>query len=130
MTILNEQTQEKITLTKESLMDFCGTEVWYKHPIFKKYTYTEGVQYVAEQGGAYWLLEKIFACQMCVAKLAHQPFVVWELKKNKLEEGAILTCTDGNENYLYHENIIVTDFPLDEIKFYLTDDVLLLPSEY
>ena len=55
------------TLTPEELeaglRQFYGTEVWYRHPLFRKCLYTEGVQYLAEHGGAYWLLDLIFGFQ-------------------------------------------------------------------
>lgn len=117
-------------LNQENLKQFSGTESWFRHPAFKNCLYTEGVQFVAEQGAAYWLLDKIFACQTCIGKLANEPFVSWELIRNKEGNGARLECTDGNCNPLYSENIIYTDFPLQSIKFYFIDNVLLLPSEY
>ncbi|MAM34884.1 MAG: hypothetical protein CMH28_07410 [Micavibrio sp.] len=120
----------RITLQEQDLKNFCGTEVWYRYPAFKAYLYTEGVQYVAEHGEAYWLLDKIFACHACVPKLSGEDFCSWELKKNVEGQGARLICTDGNYNELYSESILYTDFPLQSIKFYCVNDVLLLPSEY
>ncbi len=118
------------TLREQDLANFYGTEVWYRHPAFKNYLYTEGVQYVAEHGEAYWLLDKIFACHACIAKLSNENFCSWELKKNAEGQGARLVCTDGNYNELYSESILYTDFPLPSIKFYCVNNVLLLPSEY
>ena len=45
------------TLQQADLRQFTGTETWFRHPLARKVLYTEGVQYVAEQGGAYWLLD-------------------------------------------------------------------------
>ena len=39
-------------------------------------------------------------------------------------------CDDGDGNVVYEKPIPFTDFPLSEITFYFTDDVILLPSEY
>ena len=117
-------------LRAEDLRNFCGTETWFRHSLYRKYLYTEGVQYVAETGGAYWLIDKIFDCQSCVSILQNQEFCVWTLKLNEQGEGARLTCTDGNEQELYAENIIFTDFPLTQIRFYFQNNVLLLTSEY
>ena len=121
---------ETPTLKAEDLRHFFGSETWFRHSLYRKYLYTEGVQYVAETGGAYWLIDKIFDCQSCVPTLTNQEFCVWTLKLNVEGQGARLTCTDGNLNELYAENIIFTDFPLTQIRFYFQNNVLLLTSEY
>ena len=43
---------------------------------------------------------------------------------------AKLTCTDGNLQEVFTEKLDFTDFPLESIRFYFTDSVILLPSEY
>ena len=40
------------TLSKSDLTQFTGSENWYRHGINRNVLYTEGVQYVAEHGGA------------------------------------------------------------------------------
>jgi len=40
-----------------------GTETWFHHPLNRKVVYTEGMQYVAEKGGAYWLIDEIALIQ-------------------------------------------------------------------
>ena len=114
----------------EDLNQFTGTENWYRTLLFGDYLYTDGVKYVAEEGGAYWLIDKIFACTAHIEKLKSEEFLVWELIRNNKSEGAKVICTDGNCNELYSEEIEFTDFPLRSIKFYFTNNVLLLPSEY
>jgi len=47
----------KKTLSKSDLAQFTGSENWYRHGINRNVLYTEGVQYVAEHGGAHWLLD-------------------------------------------------------------------------
>ncbi|MBI1302074.1 MAG: hypothetical protein GC137_10555 [Alphaproteobacteria bacterium] len=127
----HSQTSDQSTiLTLADLDHFHGSEQFYRLPLFRKFIYTEGVQYVAEKGAAYWLLEKIFACQSCVATLSNQPFTVWTLEKKPEGHGATLTCSDGNNAELYSENIVFTDFPLQSLTLWLTDNTLLLPSEY
>jgi hypothetical protein len=61
--------------------------------------------------------------------VAGEGFQVWTLKVND-DRTASLFCDDGNDNIVYTQHIEFTDFPLDEIKFYSTDNVILLPSEY
>ena len=117
-----------MTLRESDLNQFHGTEKWYRHPLFRAYTYTDGVQYVAQHGGAVWLVTDIFAYQSEEA-IKGQPFQVWTLKVSDDHTG-VLTCEDGNKNVLFTHHLNFTDFPLPEITFWLTDNVLMLPSEY
>lgn len=116
------------TLTKDDLSQFYGTEVWYRHSLVKNVLYTEGVRYVAEHGGAYWLIDLIAFHQAATAVRA-EPFQLWILTVQP-NGTAGLTCQDGNGVAVYGIEIDYTDFPLNEIKFYFTDSVLMLPSEY
>ena len=120
----------KNILCEQDLRHFTGSENWYRHSLFSKFLYTDGVQYVAEQGEAYWLLDKIFICQHCVQSLRDEPFIVWDFILDEQGNGATLLCTDGNDTKLYSERILYTDFPLKKIRFYFQNDVLHLPSEY
>ena len=45
-------------------------------------------------------------------------------------KGAIVTADDGNGNKLATQRIAFTDFPLAEIKLYVSDGVIMLPTEY
>lgn len=112
-------------LTVDSLFQFTGTEHWYKH--LSGYCYTDGVQFVAEEGGAYWLIDKIFLTTRYNAKL--QEFAVWKLTVCE-DRSAMLVCEDGNYNELYGEKIKWTDFPLEEIEMWFENGVLILPSEH
>ena len=116
-------------LSETDLRQFTGTETWYRHPFNPKVLYTEGVRYVAEEGGAYWLVDAIAIAQITVKKVAEEEFQVWTLKV-QLDRTASLACDDGNGNVVYTQAIDFTDFPMDEIKLYFTDNTLLLPSEY
>lgn len=116
------------TLKKEDLHQFTGTEVWHRHPIARKILYTDGAEHVAENGGAYWLLDEIAFAQS-IRTVAAEEFQVWNLKVDE-DRTALLTCDDGNSNIRFSKRIEFTDFPLDEIRFYFTGNVILLPSEY
>ncbi len=116
------------TLTKEDLSQFTGTEQWYRHGIARNVLYTDGAKYVAESGGAFWLLDEIAFAQSIQA-VAAEAFQVWKLQVNP-GNSATLACEDGNSKIVFTKQIEFTDFPLDEIAFYFTDNVLMLPSEY
>lgn len=125
----NEMTPEaKAAYIQSELRNYCGTETWFRHQLFRKYLYTEGVQFLAEEAGAYWLLEKILSNQI-LPELKDEGFQLWKLTVDE-DKKATLTCDNGSGEVIYTETIDYTDFPLNKISFYFTDSVLLLPSEY
>lgn len=109
------------------LRQFTGTETWWKYPLLKGYTYTDGVKYVAESCKAYWLIDAILSHQTNV-KIAKEEFQVWILTKK--DTFWLLRCEDGNNHKVIEQKIGYSDFPLDTMTFWLTNNVLLLPSEY
>src|SRR4051812_21249348 len=98
-------------LTKSDLKQFNGSEQWHRHSMESKVLYTDGAQYVAEAGGAYWLLDEIVFGQS-EPKIAAQKFQVWRLKVNA-DRAATLSCTDENGHTVFSKHIESTDFPLD-----------------
>lgn len=121
-------TELKKTLSKSDLSHLTGSEQWYRHGLVRKVLYTDGARYVAETGGAYWLLDEI-AFGQSKPTIAAEEFQVWRLKVNP-DQTATLTCDDGNDRIVFTKPIEYTDFPLAEIRFYFTDNVIMLPSEY
>lgn len=92
-------------------------------------TFTDGVKYVADTAGAYWLIDEIAIIQPYEGAVAAEGFQVWKLKARP-DHTATLSCEDGNMNTVYSKEIEFTDFPLDEIIFWFTSNVIMLPSEY
>jgi hypothetical protein len=115
------------TLTKTDLAHCTGSESSYRHPLYP-FVYTDGVQHVANHGGAYWLIDIIGSYQF-EHRIAREPFQHWALTVNA-DKTATVICTDGNGKELARQDIPYTDFPLDMVGFYLTDTTLLLTSEY
>lgn len=116
------------TLKAEDLDNFTGSENWYRHGLVRSITFTDGAKHVADEGGAYWLLDEIALAQKFNQAVEAEPFQVWKLIVN--ENKGVLTCDDGNGNVVFTKPIPFTDFPLPEIRLYFTDNVILLPSEY
>jgi len=116
-------------LTEADLRQFTGSENWYRHGINRNVLYTEGAHYVAEAGGAYWLLDAIAIAQAHVKPVAAEEFQVWKLTVHA-DRTASLVCDDGNEHIVHTQHIEFTDFPLDTITLYFTNNVIHLPSEY
>lgn len=117
------------TLSKTDLSQFTGSENWYRHGLNRKVLFTDGAKFVADQAGAYWLLDEIAIIQPYDRRVAGEEFQVWKLTVNT-DHSAKLTCDDGNGNVVYTKQIEFTDFPKDGITLYFTNNTILLPSEY
>jgi len=121
-------------LTETDLNRFTGTECYYAYLAGLKLT--DGVKYLAEVAGAYWLLDVIASYQIGNAKIRREPFQVWELKLSPdnattgKHEAVVTMKTDTDHPLLVKQQIEYTDFPLDSITLYLIDGVILLTSEY
>jgi hypothetical protein len=115
-------------ITEADLRQFTGTAHYYRHGLFRKLLYTDGVQFLAEQAGAYWLIDAIAAAQYCDSRVKVEEFQVWRLTVEPANR-ARLTCEDGNYNSVYMQELNFTTFPLDTIELFLENGVLCLPSE-
>lgn len=120
---------EAHTLNKADLKQFTGSEFWYRHGLVRTVVFTDGAKYVADQGGAYWLLDEIALAQRFEKRVSGEEFQLWKLTVKK-DNTATLVCEDGNGRVVYSKPIPYTDFPLDEISLYFTNNTILLPSEY
>lgn len=55
--------------------------------------------------------------------------VLWALNLSD-SHSANLVCTDGDGTVISTGQIAFSDFPLPENKFYVTNNTIILPSEY
>ena len=117
---------EEEKLTKEELSSFTGTEQYHRLTVLPL-NCTDGVAHVAKKGKAFWLIDAIASYQTKALVEAY-PFQVWKLTVEDTK--GVLIMEDGDGRAVKRQNIPYTDFPLKEITFYLTNTVLLLPSEY
>ena len=104
-----------------------GSETFYRHNI-SKILYTDGVKEIADDCGAYWLIDLIISHQTNKA-VKEEPFQVWDLKREKGSQFSIL-CTDGNHNKVTSQEIEFSDFPYDLATIWLVEGCLMLPCEY
>ena len=122
-------TSNRPKLTEGDLAQFTGSDQLYYNPMFSRWKYTDGVKYMAEKAGAYWLIDAILSHQTN-KKARAEEFQVWTLKLVPDTGRATLAMTDGNtDRAIILQRIEWTDFPLTEIKFYVENNVLCLPSE-
>lgn len=120
----------KTKITHDDLRQFCGTINYYRH--LTGLLYTEGIQYLAEAGGAYWLIDAIASYQNHRDVRSNerlQEFQLWTLKI-KDNEGILTLQEDSGCENVIEQKIEFTDFPLNEICLYLCNKILLLTSEY
>ena len=118
---MTQATTKKICDIQAELRQFTGTENYYKHWLGN--VYTDGVKYLAEKCQAYWLLDAIFSYHR------KEQFQVWTLKV-KDNKAVLEMREDTGEPIKVRQEIKYTDFPLEEIKLFLIDGVLLLTNEY
>lgn len=111
---------------KTNLKQFTGTNQYHQLSYLKRLKSTDGVKYLADQAQAYWLIDLIESYQ---PKLQARgvDFQVWTLKVNK-DEGKV-KADDGNGKIVASQTIPYTDFPIDQVKLYVENGVLMLPSE-
>ncbi len=120
--------------TTLDLSQFYVTEnYYYTNPIFaKNMVHTDGVQYFAINAGngAQWFLD-IVATEY-FPMLKKEPFISITLivGSNQDDHNAMIVVEDGNCDLLAKKIIEYTDCPVGEYKFFLTDNVLMLTSEY
>ena len=127
-------------LTHADLQQFTGTENWYRHGFFRRILYTDGIKYLAETGGAYWLIDAMashITGKVLAKKAAADPRLTdmqfWRLKVRE-DHSAILTCrADSDVPPAIRQVIPFTDFPLSQLDIWACFDgnhwVLCLPAE-
>lgn len=88
---------------------------------------TDGVLMLAEAAGCYWLLDVIGSHQS--NRKLDKSFQVWKLTVDTENDSAVVQGYNDT-TLVVTQKIPYTDFPLEELKLYLMDGVILLPSEY
>lgn len=130
---------------REGMAYASGSDEWFRHGLNRNVLYTQGVKFVAEKAGAYWLIDAI-ASHYSPRLLRHIQQVgihFWTLnvdhsgkpKATLRSPMAKLECReDSGLPAIVLQRIAYTDFPLDKIKVYAqlgpNGACLMLPSEY
>ena len=115
-------------LTDDQLSQFTGSEHWYRHGLARDILFTDGAKYIADHGGAFWLLDEIAFAQRGQKRVAAQEFQVWKLAV-KPDHTATLACEDGNGRTVFHKAIEYTDFPVECVELWFENNTIYLPSE-
>jgi hypothetical protein len=130
----NPKRNKEAAMTQQSLdpavlSQFTGSEHWYRHGLVPSITYTDGAKFIADQAGAYWLLDEIALAQRFDKRVAAEEFQVWKLAVNT-DDSAILSCEDGNGHTVFSKAIPFTDFPHEGVTLWFANNVIYLPSEH
>lgn len=133
-----EKAEEEPPSWAAGLAHFTGTEDYYAS-MLGKMVYTDGVQYLAEQAGAFWLIDLVASYlhkKQIRQELSDGGMCFWDLTVND-DHSAVVTCRrDSGDKPWVRQEIPMTDFPLKSIKLYLGAGgpeglpVLMLPTEY
>lgn len=116
------------------LLHCVGTSKLTRHNLVRNLLLSEGAILLADEAGAYWLLDAIASWQID-ARARAEPFQTWDLRVDTTTRSAVLSMTDGNTmDAIIRQEIEWTDFPLDGMTLWLVVDgdirVMLLPGEY
>lgn len=118
--------------SKEEILDLLNnavcTEKYHKFsPIPGFPLITDGVLALAEAADFYWLLTVIGSHQR--NEKLDPSFQVWKLTVHTETSSAVVQGYNDTTLIITQE-VSFTDFPLEEVKLFLMDGILLLPSEY
>jgi hypothetical protein len=110
---------------EEELDQFNGTSKYYRS--FTGLLFTDGIKYLADRAGCYWLIDLVGSYQ---SELAHIPFQLWEVEVVEQYAGVVTMREDLDEPALVRQNFPFTDFPIEKFSFYCVSNVMMLKSEY
>ena len=115
---------------KRNLNQFTGTEQYHRFSIISKLVITDGVKYLCDKANCYWLMDIISSYQStCNKDEMLRDMQFWTVKKTG-KNTAVVICERDTDDVALTQDIPLTDFPLDTIKLYCQNGVILLPSEY
>ena len=118
----------EVTELRSSLQFFIGTTEYHRH--WSGMRLTDGVKFLAETANAYWLLDVIASWQpKALRDPALQEFQLWELFVRP-DHSATVVCSRDSEDKAFQQEIKYTDFPLEYVRLYVEQRVMLLPTEH
>lgn len=117
---------------RELLAHATGTDHYYRHWARRAMLYTDGVEAFIQNagGGAFWFLDIVMTEPAIVGGMQRHRIVFVSLLVDKDQSATITVRRDSGEDPLFTRAISSTDCPVGEWRFYLTENVLMLPTEY
>lgn len=119
---------------------FTKNSIRFGHPAFSTLYLTDGVRHVGEQADAWWLLDHIGKCYLNYVESAklglyvppdRNVFQVWKITYFEEEFNMCIELYTKDDELLWTKWVDDIDgFPITELTIWITDNVLLLPSEW
>lgn len=125
----------------DTLGQFTGDLIRYRHPLNRRVIYSPGVRYIAQEGGAYWLIDAIaswIGSKDFAAAIKDDPRIgqlhFWTLERGDGTNAKLYAKADGPEDAFITQEIGFADFPLAKANIWAGWDgehwTLYLPSEH
>jgi len=121
------------TEIRNNMAHAIGTEGYTRHPLFRGFVSTDGVQQLANDADCFWLIDAIASYRRI------EDFQFWKLFVDVENQSAVLTMQeDSDKPELVRQEIEYTSFPLQSVEFYVELGsidgqnpifVLMLPTE-
>lgn len=112
--------EQKANAVRFYVIQTNGTENHHRHGLARRMFYTDGVKFVAETCGAWWLVDAIASYVATTRAVQAEDFQAWTLEPIG-EQGARLVCTDGGRGgdprKIASQAIDYTDFPRELMPF-------------
>jgi hypothetical protein len=107
-------------ITESDLDGFYCTDNYFSHWA-KKLCYTDGVKYLADKAGAYWLIDAIASYQNDAKITKNSMLRNMQFWKLEVVDGkGVLTCVeDSGRKPVIRQEIEFTDFPLSEVEIWV-----------
>ncbi|MGB5822389.1 MAG: DUF6876 family protein [Saonia sp.] len=118
---------------EENLVAFNGTESFHKIPLLNT-VITDGIKFLADNANCFWLVTDTSV--IAKSLMNRSPFITIDFKKlskemqDALGYDAIIEYSDGNDHIMESHKYHTTNFPLENIRLFFTNNTLMLPSEY
>lgn len=117
------------SISKSDLADFTGTTHYYLNSFNKAVVYTDGVQFLAENAQAYWLIDAIashLATPAFNQAAANDERVglmhFWKLAVHEDRSATLKAVANSDEPAFVEQKIPFTDFPFEEIDVWAARD--------
>lgn len=143
-TEVERERSKKADELESNLRHFHGSETVYHNGLFKKYCYTEGMRYLANEASAHWLLDAVASHHLAINR-RFPDFILWRLERHEettdkagkvIPEHWMLSAReDTHQPPFVAQKIPYSDFPLDSFEFYQCRNhfhgwLSMLKSEY
>ena len=125
----NISLEDRKSMLETAISASTGTSHYYKIWDFDNApVITDGVLGVMNIGECVWFLDIIASYQL-EERIRNIVLQVWKLKVNLKECSAVVYLYD-DDKFVLSQAIPYTSFILPEMEMWLTDGVILMPSEY